>query len=96
VVDIVPLTKKLVIKERSIVEMTTASYTTKLFNVKAEEETRPLPKAANTKLVKLPILNERVTLGSPAYEIVYLQIYMHVEYVNSHADVGLFQVQRTL
>jgi sulfite reductase (ferredoxin) len=60
--------QKLVLKERSIVEMTTASYTSKLFDVKAEEETRPLPKAVNAKMVKLPMLNERVTLESPAYE----------------------------
>jgi sulfite reductase (ferredoxin) len=82
--------QKLVIKERSIVEMTTASYTTKLFNVKAEEETRPLPKAANTKLVKLPILNERVTLGSPAYER-----WLHSNVVPQKQD-GYFTVFVTL
>jgi sulfite reductase (ferredoxin) len=60
--------QRLVFKERSIVEMTTANYTSKLFDVKAEEETRPLPKAVNPKMVKLPMLNERVTLESPAYE----------------------------
>ncbi len=60
--------QKLLLKERSIVEMTTASYTSKLFDVKAEEETRPLPKAVNAKMLKLPMLNERVTLESPAYE----------------------------
>jgi len=82
--------QKLVIKERSIVEMTTASYTTKLFNVKAEEETRPLPKAANTKLVKLPILNERVTLESPAYER-----WLHSNVVPQKQD-GYFTVFVTL
>ncbi|HET7148974.1 MAG TPA: nitrite/sulfite reductase [Candidatus Nitrosopolaris sp.] len=60
--------QKLVLKERSIVEMTTASYTSKLFDVNAEEETRRLPKAVNAKMVKLPMLNERVTLERPAYE----------------------------
>lgn len=82
--------QKLVIKERSIVEMTTASYTTKLFNVKAEEETRPLPKAANTKLVKLPMLNERVTLESPAYER-----WLHSNVVPQKQD-GYFTVFVTL
>jgi sulfite reductase beta subunit-like hemoprotein len=60
--------QKLVIKERSLVEMTTASHTSKLFDVKAEEEMRPVEKAVNAKLVKLPMLNQRVTLESPAYE----------------------------
>ena len=60
--------QKLILKERSIVEMTTASYTSKLFDVKAEEEKSPLPAAVNAKMVKLPMLNERVTLESPAYE----------------------------
>lgn len=82
--------QKLVIKERSIVEMTTASYTTKLFNVKAEEESRPLPKAANTKVVKLPMLNERVTLESPAYER-----WLHSNVVPQKQD-GYFTVFVTL
>ena len=37
--------KRWYLKERSIVEMTTARSTAKLFDVKAEEETRHLPKA---------------------------------------------------
>lgn len=82
--------QKLAIKERSIVEMTTASYTTKLFNVEAEEETRPLPKAANAKLVKLPMLNERVTLESPAYER-----WLHSNVVPQKQD-GYFTVFVTL
>jgi sulfite reductase (ferredoxin) len=82
--------QKLVIKERSIVEMTTASYTTKLFNVEAEDETRPLPKAANAKLVKLPMLNERVTLESPAYER-----WLHSNVVPQKQD-GYFTVFVTL
>jgi sulfite reductase (ferredoxin) len=82
--------QKLAIKERSIVEMTTAIYTTKLFNVKAEEETRPLPKAANTKVVKLPMLNERVTLESPAYER-----WLHSNVVPQKQD-GYFTVFVTL
>jgi sulfite reductase (ferredoxin) len=82
--------QKLVIKERSIVEMTTASYTTTLFNVKAEEETRPLPKAANDKLIKLPMLNEQVTLESPAYER-----WLHSNVVPQKQD-GYFTVFVTL
>ncbi|MFY9794665.1 MAG: nitrite/sulfite reductase [Candidatus Nitrosopolaris sp.] len=82
--------QKLVIKERSIVEMTTASYTSKLFDVKAEEETRPLPKAVNAKLVKLPMLNERVTSESPAYER-----WLHSNVVSQKQD-GYFTVFITL
>jgi sulfite reductase beta subunit-like hemoprotein len=82
--------QKLVIKERSIVEMTTASYTSKLFDVKAEEETRPVAKAVNAKLVKLPMLNERVTLESPAYER-----WLHSNVVPQKQD-GYFTVFITL
>src|ERR671935_1105335 len=59
--------KKLVLKERSIVEMTTAASTKKLFNVNTEEETRKLPKTVSNRR-KLPLLNEHITLESPAYE----------------------------
>ena len=59
--------KKLVLKERSIVEMTTAASTKKLFNVNTEEETRKLPKTVRA-MVKLPVLNEQVTIESQAYE----------------------------
>lgn len=59
--------QKIVLKERSIVEMTTAYSTTKLFDVKREEESRQLPKAT-LSMVKLPMLNEHITQESPAYE----------------------------
>ena len=58
--------QKMVLKERSIVEMTTSYSTAKLFDVKAEEDTRPLPKA--TRVAKLPMLNESVTKDSPGFE----------------------------
>src|SRR5438270_5911784 len=60
--------QKMILKERSIVQMTTAASTAKLFDIRAEEEKDPLPKAVNAKMVKLPVINERVTLESPAYE----------------------------
>ena len=40
--------QKMVLKERSIVEMMTSYSTAKMFDVKAEEETRQLPKASRT------------------------------------------------
>lgn len=58
--------QKMALKERSIVEMTMSYSTTKLFDVKAEEDARQLPKAP--RITKLPMLNERVTNDSPAYE----------------------------
>jgi sulfite reductase (ferredoxin) len=59
--------QKMALKERSIVEMTTADSTAKLFDVKGEEELRQLPKALNS-MIKLPMLNEHITLESTAYE----------------------------
>jgi sulfite reductase (ferredoxin) len=59
--------QKMVLKERSIVQMTTAASTAKLFDIRAEEETRQLPKTEYT-MMKLPILKEEVTIESPAYE----------------------------
>jgi sulfite reductase (ferredoxin) len=58
--------QRMVLKERSIVEMTTSYSTAKMFDVKAEEETRQLPKAP--RMAKLPMLNESVTKDSPAFE----------------------------
>jgi sulfite reductase (ferredoxin) len=58
--------QKMVLKERSIVQMTTAASTAKLFDIRAEE-TEQLPKTEHT-MVKLPILKEQVTIESPAYE----------------------------
>src|ERR671924_456860 len=51
--------QKMVLKERSIVEMTTSFSTSKLFNVKEEEEKRHLPKSVHLTS-KLPMLNEQV------------------------------------
>jgi sulfite reductase (ferredoxin) len=59
--------QKMVLKERSIVQMTTAASTAKLFDIRAEE-TEQLPETEHT-MVKLPILKEQVaTIESPAYE----------------------------
>lgn len=58
--------QKMVLKERSIVEMTMSYSTAKLFDIKAEEDTRQLPKAP--RMTKLPMLNEHVTKDSPAFE----------------------------
>jgi sulfite reductase (ferredoxin) len=57
--------QRMVIKERSIVEMTTAFSTAHLFDVKSQEDTRQLPKAP--RMAKLPMLNEHVTKDSPAF-----------------------------
>jgi sulfite reductase (ferredoxin) len=59
--------QKMVLKERSVVEMTISDSTAKLFDVKKEEETRVLPKTVSNGR-KLPMLNEHITLESPAYE----------------------------
>lgn len=58
--------QKMVLKERSIVEMTTSYSTAQLFDVKSQEDTRQLPKAP--RMAKLPMLNEQLTKDSPAYE----------------------------
>ena len=59
--------QKMVLKERSVVEMTISDSTARLFDVKKEEETRVLPKTVSNRR-KLPLLNEHITLESPAYE----------------------------
>lgn len=58
--------KKMVLKERSIVEMTIADSTAKLYDTDAEE-VRPFLNTAHT-IKKLPVLNEYVTIKSSAYE----------------------------
>ncbi len=58
--------QKMVLKERTAVQMTLAPATIKKFDVKAEEDTRQLPKAP--RMTKLPMLNDQVTKSSPAYE----------------------------
>jgi sulfite reductase (ferredoxin) len=59
--------QKMVFKERSIVQMTTAASTAKLFDIRAEEETRQLPKTEDT-MIKLPILNEQASMEISDYE----------------------------
>ena len=59
--------QKMIFKERSIVQMTTAASTAKLFDIRAEEETRQLPKTEDT-MIKLPILNEQATMEISDYE----------------------------
>src|ERR671910_664047 len=64
--------QKMVLKERSIVEMTTSYSTAQLFDVKSHEDTRQLlPKASErvtTTMTKLPMLNVKVTKDSPGFE----------------------------
>jgi sulfite reductase (ferredoxin) len=62
--------QKMVLKERSIVEMTTASSTARLFDLKEENEVMLPSKSITTtnKIIKpLPMLNEQVTVESPVY-----------------------------
>src|ERR687887_306605 len=59
--------QKMVLKERSIVEMTTAASTASVFEIKTAEETRQLPKKTH-RMIKVPLLNEEVNIESPAYE----------------------------
>src|SRR5919198_2249042 len=58
--------QRMVLKERSIVEMTTSYSTAQLFDVRSQEDTRQLPKAP--RMSKLPMINDQVTKDSPAYE----------------------------
>jgi sulfite reductase (ferredoxin) len=62
--------QRMVLKERSIVEMTTSYLTEQLFDVKSHEDIRPLPKPSGrmTTMTKLPMLNVNVTKDSPGFE----------------------------
>ena len=60
--------QKMVLKERSIVEMTTSYSTVQLFDVKSHEDTRQLPKAPGRLTTKLPMLNVKVTEDSQGFE----------------------------
>src|SRR5215216_5341766 len=62
--------QKMVLKERSTVEMTTSHSTEQLFDVKSHEDTRQLPKASGrmTTMTKLPMLNVKITKDSPGFE----------------------------
>ena len=57
--------QRMILKERSIVEMTTAAYTAKLFDVKAED--KQLPSIVSTTR-KLPVIDKQIDLKSGAYE----------------------------
>lgn len=80
--------QRMVLKERSIVEMTTSYSTAQLFDVKFHEDTRQLPKAP--RMTKLPVLNDQVTKESPAYER-----WLHTNVVPQKQD-GYFTVFITL
>jgi sulfite reductase (ferredoxin) len=62
--------QRMVLKERSIVEMTTSYLTEQLFDVKSHEDTRQLPKSSGrmTTMTKLPMLNVNVTKDSSGFE----------------------------
>jgi sulfite reductase (ferredoxin) len=63
--------QKMVLKERSIVEMTISYSTEQLFDVKSHEDTRQLPKTSGRMtmmMTKLPMLNEKVAKDSPLFE----------------------------
>jgi sulfite reductase (ferredoxin) len=82
--------QKMVLKERSIVEMTTSLSTSKLFNVKSEEdEERHLPKSVHMTS-KLPMLNEQITQQSSPYKR-----WLHTNVV-PQKQVGYFTVFITL
>ena len=59
--------QKMVVKERSIVEMTTSTKTAELFDVKSEENESTIPPFSETKTFKLPMLRELVSLDSSPY-----------------------------
>lgn len=85
--------QKMTLKERSIVEMTTAYSTDKLFDIKAEEDTRQLPKSSPSSkhMIKLPMLNGgQITKDSPAFER-----WLHTNVVPQKQD-GYFTVFITL
>jgi sulfite reductase (ferredoxin) len=61
--------QKMVLKERSIVEMTSSYSTMQLFDVKSHEDTKQLPpKLSRMMMTKLPMLNVKVTKDSPEIE----------------------------
>jgi sulfite reductase (ferredoxin) len=60
--------QKMVLKERSIVGMTTSYSTLQLFDVKSHEDTRLLPKAPRIMMTKLPMLNGKVTKDSTGFD----------------------------
>jgi len=61
--------QKMVLKERSIVEMTTAVSTARLFEVKGLEGfNQPIETKFSHSLTKLPVINDHVTPESTKYE----------------------------
>jgi sulfite reductase (ferredoxin) len=60
--------QRMVLKERSIVEMTSSYSTVQLFDVKSHEDARQLPPKAPKMMTKLPMLNVKVSEDSPAFE----------------------------
>ncbi|HEU4984945.1 MAG TPA: nitrite/sulfite reductase, partial [Nitrososphaera sp.] len=57
--------QKMVLKERTAVEMTTSLATAAMYDVRSQEDTRQLPKAAKT--IRLPMF-DKVTKDSPGFE----------------------------
>src|SRR5215208_4538651 len=61
--------QKMVLKERSIVEMTTAVSTAKLFDVKENDSPNlPISTKSSHPLTKLPVLDDHITSESSKYE----------------------------
>jgi sulfite reductase (ferredoxin) len=60
--------QKMVLQERSIVEMTTSHSTAQLYNVKSHEDTRQLLPKAPRIMSKLPMLNLKVTKDSSGFD----------------------------
>src|SRR5215210_6171393 len=60
--------QKMVLQERSIVEMTTSHSTAQLFDVKSHEDTRQLLPKAPRIMTKLPMLNSNVTRDSSGFD----------------------------
>src|SRR5215210_1220580 len=60
--------QKMVLQERSIVEMTTTHSTAQLYDVKSHEDTRQLLPKAPRIMSKLPMLNSKVTKDSSGFD----------------------------
>ncbi|MFL6490536.1 MAG: nitrite/sulfite reductase [Nitrososphaera sp.] len=60
--------QKMVLQERSIVEMTTSHSTAQLYDVKSHEDTRQLLPNAPRIRTKLPMLNPKVTKDSSGFD----------------------------
>jgi sulfite reductase (ferredoxin) len=83
--------QKMVLKERSIVEMTTAVSTAKLFDVKENDSPNlPISTKSSHPLTKLPVLDDHITSESSKYER-----WIHTNVV-SQKQAGYFTVFVTL